>query len=802
LPDLSVPFAAALFLLALACPAGAQQQPPVQQPPAQQPPTQEAQDPDRPVSFEEQVVVTASRTDQEVVNAPASVSLVTAETIQNSPATNIGELLRAVPGINVAQLTARDVNLTTRGATSTLATSQLALVDGRSVYLDFFGMVMWDLVPTNASEIKQIEVIRGPASAVWGANAMSGVVNVITMSPRELAADGASSLTVGGGFFDRDTAGEDNGTGGLFHVNGTHAEAVNDRWSYKLSAGFFTQDALPRPTGTIPNSFNTPYPPYPNSGTSQPKFDARVDYEMAESGRLAFSGGVAGTEGIIHSGIGPFDIESGSRLTYFSGRYQKGGRHIGFFTNILNGDAVNFLSREPSGAFLPLLFDTTTFDIEASDLRTIGTRHVVSFGGNFRHNGFDISIAPNGDDRNEGGAYVQDEIFLTDRFRWVVGGRLDMFSSIDNPVFSPRTTLMYKPSPNQTVRASFNRAFRAPSFINNNLDVALLNQVNLSLISPALSQFVFPFRAVGNPDLEQETMTAYEIGYTGVLNRRATVTAAVYWNTTDDAIFFTQADRYTAANPPVTWPPQVPTFVLDLIPPPGLPSLFTYRNLGTVKDKGIELGVDGVVNRYLNVTVNYSYQADPDVEGFDPSETNFPANNRFNAGFNANYSRYLGNLVVAGPHGDEPESDQPVERRGAAAHLRRHHQAAGRRGNQVLLLTRTRETRQRKPQRSARSAVSGREAAPGRECRRRGIALRIAELPDVEGPCAGLACALHRRGSRIGWSRRRGSRRRIRQHGVRPLAERRHATVIVPAEPPWRDGDRREGGRHTLRQGC
>jgi outer membrane receptor protein involved in Fe transport len=637
-----VRFLAAGLALALAVPASAQQPSPPQPAPSQQ-----TQDPDHPVVFEEQLVVTASRTDQQLVNAPASVSLVTTETIRNSPATNVGDLLRAVPGINVSQLTARDVNLTTRGATSTLATSQLALVDGRSVYLDFFGMVMWDLVPTNANEIRQIEVIRGPASAVWGANAMSGVVNVITMSPRELAVGGGSSLTVSAGFFDRDASGVDNGTGALFSVNGTHAEAVNDRWSYKLSAGYFTQDPLPRPTGTIPNAFNTPYPPYANSGTSQPKFDARVDYDLANSGKLVFSGGVAGTEGIIHSGIGPFDIDNASRLTYFSGRYQKGSRRIAFFTNFLDGNAENLLSRAASGAFLPLSFDTKTFDVDASDLRTFGTRHVVSFGGNFRHNSFDISIAPDGDDRNEGGAYVQDEIFLTDRFRWLVGGRLDKFSSIDNAVFSPRTTLMYKPSPNQTFRLSFNRAFRAPSFTNNNLDVVLLNQANLSAISPVLSAFVFPFRAVGNPDLDQETMTAFEIGYTGVLVRRATITAAVYWNSTDDAIFFTQGARYTAANPPVTWPAAIPTIVLNLIPPPGLPSLFTYQNLGTVNDKGFELGIDGVVNRYLNVLVNYSYQADPDVEGFDPSETNFPANNRFNAGFNFNYGRYLGNFLVS-----------------------------------------------------------------------------------------------------------------------------------------------------------
>ena len=635
-------FLAAGLVLALALPASAQQ------PAAQQPaPADQAQDPDHPVSFEEQIVVTASRTDQQLVNAPASVSVITNETIQNTPATNMGDLLRAVPGINISQLTARDVNITTRGATSTLATSQLALVDGRSVYLDFFGMVMWDLVPTNPTEIKQIEVIRGPASAVWGANAMTGVVNVITLSPRELAATGrGESLTIGAGFFDRDATGVDNGTGGLFYVNGTHAQAVNDKWAYKLSAGYFSQDPLPRPTGTIPNSFNTPYPPYTNKGTAQPKFDARVDYALDNSATLVFSGGVAGTEGMIHSGIGPFDVDSGSTLTYFSGRYQKGGRRIAFFTNILNGDATNLLSRDLSGQFLPLIFDTKTFDIEASDLRTLGSRHILTYGGNYRHNSFDISIAPNGDNRNEGGAYAQDEIFLSDRFRWVIGGRVDKFSSIDNAVFSPRTTFMYKPSLNQTFRVSFNRAFRAPSFINNNLDVVLLNQANLSAISPALSAFVFPFRAVGNPDLKQESMTAYEIGYTGVLNRRATVTAAVYWNTTDDGIFFTQAGRYTATNPPVTWPPQIPTFVLNLIPPPGLPSLFTYQNLGTVHDKGIELGVDAVVNRYLSVFTNYSYQADPDVEGFDPSEINFPANNKFNIGFNGNYERYFGNLSV------------------------------------------------------------------------------------------------------------------------------------------------------------
>ena len=642
-------FFAAIALLALAAPAFGQA--PAQQPPAQQDDQQkqpDQQDPDRPITFSEQVIVSASRSDQELVNAPATVSVVTDETIQNSPATNMGDLLRAVPGLNVTQVSARDVNLTSRGATGTLATSQLALVDGRSIYLDFFGMVMWDLVPTNMHEIRQIEVIRGPASAVWGANAMTGVVNVITKSPRELAADGGTSLIIGAGAFQRSAQDVDRDAGSLFYVNGSHAEAVNDRWAFKLSAGYFTQDPLPRPIGTIPNPSNTQYPEYENVGTSQPKFDARVDYDFENDARLTFAGGVAGTEGIIHSGIGPFNIDNSSRMSYLTARYEQGNRRVAFFTNILNGNAENLLSRAatPEAPFLPLDFDTKTFDVEASDIRTIGMRHVLSFGGNYRHNTFDISIAPNGDDRNEGGAFVQDEIFLGRYFRWVVGGRLDRFSSIDDAVFSPRTSLLIKPVESQTFRVSFNRAFRAPSFINNHIDVALLNEANLSAISPALARFVFPIRAIGNPDLEEETMTAFEVGYTGVLGNRATLTAAVYWNEIEDGIFFTQVGRYTPANPPSTWPGVIPTFALALIPEPGLPSLFSYRNLGTVKDKGFEIGVEAAANSFVNVFTNYSYQADPEVEGFDPRETNFPPNHRFNAGANFSASRYLGNLTV------------------------------------------------------------------------------------------------------------------------------------------------------------
>ena len=609
----------------------------------QQPAQQKPSDQDQPVvKFEEQVVVSASRSEEALVNAPAAVSLIPTAVIETSPATNIGDLLRAVPGMNVTQVSARDVNITTRGATSTLATSQLALVDGRSVYLDFFGMVMWDLLPTNPREIKQIEVVRGPASAVWGANAMSGVVNVITKTPRELAKEGGNSVTIGAGVFGRNVTGRDQDNGSLFYVNGSHAEAVNDRWAYRLSAGYFSQDPLPRPAGTIPNSFNTPYPSFTNTGTSQPKFDLRVDRELNDGARLTFAGGVGWTEGLIYTGIGPFDVDKSSHLGYFTGRYTKGGRHVAFFTNLLNGDAANLLTVGPNRQPIGLAFDTKTFDIEAGDVRAIGAHHAVTYGGNFRHNAFDITLAPNAEDRNEGGAFIQDEIFLSKYFRWVVGGRVDKFSSIDNAVFSPRTTFMIKPAADQTFRVSFNRAFRAPSLINNHLDVTILTPVTL----PVVGLFAFPTRAVGNPGLEQETLTAFELGYTGVVGQRTTLTASVYWNSTDGLIGFTPVTFFSPAAPPPGWP-----LPAAFVPVNTLPSSYTYLNLGTEKDKGIELGADTVVNRYLNFFANYSYQWMPEVEDLPPGITindfNWPAKNRFNVGFATNYQRYLGNLSVS-----------------------------------------------------------------------------------------------------------------------------------------------------------
>ena len=265
-------------------------------------------------SFGDTVVVTASRTEVRVVDAPVTTSVVTSESLATTASTNVGDVLRSVPGVNVIQLSARDVQVTSRQSTGTLANSQLVLMDGRSIYLDFFGMVMWDSLPANTGDIEQIEVVRGPASATWGANAMTGAVNIITKPPRQSV---GTTVSMSGGWIDRDagsTVGQGRGT--IFGTNATITRAPTDRLAYRISAGYFQSDAFPRPTGRVPviedprlegaTVGGAPYPldgagpfgaAFANRGTSQPKFDVRVDQELSNGGQFTYSGGVAATEG-------------------------------------------------------------------------------------------------------------------------------------------------------------------------------------------------------------------------------------------------------------------------------------------------------------------------------------------------------------------------------------------------------------------------------------------------------------------------------------------------------------------------
>ena len=649
---------------------------------------QEAAAPDKPdevVKREETVVVTASKVESTLVNAPATMSVVTAEAILNSSAQNYGDLLRSVPGMNVIQVSARDVQLTNRQATGTVATSQLALVDGRTIYLDFFGVILWDTVPLSPSEIKQIEVVRGPASAVWGANALTGVVNIITRTPRESR---GTEATFSAGLLSGDAGSrEGEGPGATYGASAVLARAPNERWSYKLSAGYFHSDAFPRPVGTIPripdpripgafvggasypiDGPGAPGTAFENTGSDQPKVDVRADQELSGGARMSYSLGVAASEGIVHTGIGPFHIEHGSYFGYGRVGYTRGSLKATAFVNVVDAQAPSLLATDP-GTLGPLQLDfkTQSYDLEVGHSTVVGGRHILSYGGNVRRNNFEITLAPNGKDRTELGAYFQDEFFVG-RFRLAAGGRVDKFGNLDDPAFSPRVTAMFKPSPTHVIRLSFNKAFRSPSVVNNFLDIAIVTPADLSPLAPFLppqlrpvvaTPFPLVVRAAGNQDLKEESLTAYEIGYTGTFKDRTTIGLAFYVNDTDDNVNFvtlpTSQDPYTVQNPPPGWVERgLPPQLIGLLAQGGifLPrTAFQYLNLGPLRNRGFEAEVAHRFPRGLSAYANYSWQDKPkvldDPNPFPAEEIALPPTHRANVGLSLDNHRYRGSVAVS-----------------------------------------------------------------------------------------------------------------------------------------------------------
>jgi outer membrane receptor protein involved in Fe transport len=476
---------------------------------------------------------------------------------------------------------------------------------------------------------------------------------------------------------------------------------------------------------TLPGGFPLGGAPYPtedqgggnfiNNGTSQPKVDLRVDQDLSNGGRITYQGGYAGTEGIIHTGIGPFDIQSDSYMAYGKVVYQKGALRFGAFGNFLDADAPNLLQIDPDTlppeggvpSSVVLGFKTQTIDVEFGNTSTFGGRHALSYGGNYRRNNFDITLAPDSEDRNEFGAYIQEEFFL-EKFRLAAGVRVDKFGNLDKAVWSPRVSVMFKPAPDHSIRASYNRAFRSPSTINNYLDQNISNPdpiVDLcadpvpgvppgidcplafaldNVLAPGLGlgslvprgPWLLTVNNFGKPDLKEEKIDALELAYTGTFGGNTTVSLAVYQNDIDENINFTVLtpdeenpmglpglEFYSPTNPArgiqpigggVFRPITVDPFLMAALPPTTFPwKVATYLNLGPLRNRGVEASIQHWFNNELQVFANYSWQDTPEIldEADDQirypiSEVGIPAKNRFNVGLGYAGPRFLGNVTV------------------------------------------------------------------------------------------------------------------------------------------------------------
>jgi len=444
-------------------------------------------------------VVTAAKELQPITESPAAVSIITAEDIRRSGATSLPDVLRMVPGLEVMEATASDFNVSARGFNRLLANKMLVLVDGRSVYQDMLGVTLWETLPLVLDDIERIEIVRGPGSALYGANAFNGVINIITKNPRESADLAASRVT---GNHDLDIA------------SLTHAGRLRGA-DYKLSVA---SDRL----GAWDETANAALGLDPISH----KITRWNTSAQGAVGAGVLTGYVGASNG--HLQILPDEawgiIDYQSDLNYWNLVYEQPDLLVRGFWN--HGEQVVLSDRDDWVEF-------HTYDLEIQKNMRIGADHYLILGAQGRRNKVHLSEEQDYLQRIYG-AYVQDHYTNERGLSGIAGVRYDHHPLTGHHV-SPRLSVVYSPRTGQGYRISAATAYRNPSFFESYLDL------HQGEVMPGVDLWWH-----GNLGVRAEKVTSYEIGYQALVSARVRWELNAFYNRVDNRIVKTMV-----AGPPV-----------------------------------------------------------------------------------------------------------------------------------------------------------------------------------------------------------------------------------------------------------
>ena len=453
---------------------------------------------------EEETVSIASRYEQPISQAPSNVYVITDEDIRHSGATDIPTVLRRVPGLDIMQVTGADFNVSARGDNQLFSNKMLVMVDGRSIYIDGQGLVFWKSLPVTLPEIKRIEVLKGPASVVYGFNAFDGVINIITKSAQELR---GTTLQFGGGELGTlSSAAVHAGTAGQLDYRLSVGRDQNQQWRDRDALAFRSH-----------------------------KFNAQTQYNFSNDGTLRIAGGFIDTNRFdgpvsnlqiphLQFNQGFSDIHYQYHNFSIRGWWQGNDIPAESATHPLLAQFVR-LTNAQSGS--ELSFTTHTYNIESQHSLALSSINTLTYGVNYRYNSVDGSAVSQLGREDRLGIHVQDEWKLHPALTAVAGIRYDLHSHITG-TWSPRVALIYALTPDHTFRVSGSVAYRPPTIFESNLDVRLLST------TPASVTVI-----VGSPQLSPEQIISYEVGYQGWWwNHRLRTRLDVFYNHLSDLISF------------------------------------------------------------------------------------------------------------------------------------------------------------------------------------------------------------------------------------------------------------------------
>jgi iron complex outermembrane receptor protein len=546
-----------------------------------------AEDSDPLKFFEEEAkVISASLRPKDPGHAPATVRVVTCDEIKASGARTIGDALRAVAGVDVMTTRTGQQEIGIRGLDKPINNRTLILLDGKTVLNGLFENIAWENIPVTMAEIDRIEVVEGPASALYGANAISGVINVITKTPEQLK--GGLVYYGGGSVNTHDGAAMYGGRAG--------------KHDYKLALG-----------ESYGNRFE-------NSGlmsSRAQKAHGLWGYDFSDDRRLELSAGVSklrtqDTAG----GTGTF-FEDGA-VGFARADYRLSATKVRLFWNSGRTTLQDF------AAFQNPQLHYDTYDANIQHSLSLPFENNLVVGAGYRRNTASTALLPGARvSQDLWSLFFEDEWLPAEKWTVVASGRVDRHP-LTPLSFSPHGSVIYDVASGQTLRFSAGTAFRNPTLLENYLQTSqdLPNPGSAGLTNPPIT--TLHSATSGNRDLDPERMFQMELSHSGQFGPVKTGASAWYYRLRNTI----QGTNATVAS----------------VGPTTANLQSSFFNGGGTRGMGFELTADARLRPWLDAFANYSYQdLKDDVPSVQTLARSSPRH-KVNGGVRAKRSGWNGSL--------------------------------------------------------------------------------------------------------------------------------------------------------------
>jgi iron complex outermembrane receptor protein len=509
-------------------------------------------------------VTSVSKKEQSYSKAASSIYVITQDDIRHSGATNVPDLLRMVPGVDVARINANTWAISIRGFNSRYSGKVLVLVDGRTVYTPLFSGVYWDQQTMPLENIERIEVIRGPGGTVWGANAMNGVINIISKSAKDTR----------GGLISAEAGSQDRAQG-LAQYGGS----AGTNGSYRVYGRYTMNEDSPSIVGS---------PATDNAHSSQMGF--RSDWDLSPRDTLTAHGDILGssesqtiTTLFLNQPPGYYTLNDQVRVA--------AGNILGQWNHVFSNGSATTLQVYYDGfrRFDEGLENQSTGDVDVQYHFHVGARNDIVAGLGYRltdqsfTDGYAVVVGTGHREDNLFSAFIQDEVRLTDSVSLTAGVKLE-----DNAYtgfeFEPSVQLAWSPTSHQTVWASVSRAIQQPSWV-----YAAAQAAEAAVPVPGAGIAVY--QVSGDPDAKAPAVVNYELGYRTELSKRLTL---------DTTVFLGDYDRLQ------TLEPGTPFFATSPASPHlVLPNVF--ENLARGTTYGVEESAHWDVSKWWRISPGFSF---------------------------------------------------------------------------------------------------------------------------------------------------------------------------------------------------